>query len=205
MRFKILAAVLMSTFMLFSAILMGQSEINKIPLEREDEKGVKMKKTLSHTNIPFNTIHGDSASLENYEGNVVLIVNVASECGFTPQYADLEKLYREYKEKGLVVIGFPANNFGGQEPGSDEQIYTFCTSKFDVSFPMMSKISVKGDDKHPLFVYLTEETEHEGEIKWNFEKFLLSKDGNLVARFRSQVKPFDDDLVALIEKELKAE
>ncbi|NIS15113.1 MAG: redoxin domain-containing protein [Aliifodinibius sp.] len=159
---------------------------------------------MNHMKIQFNTILGDTVSLEDYKGNVVMIVNVASECGNTPQYADLEKLYQKYEDEGLVVIGFPSNSFN-QEPGTDEQIYKFCTSKFDVTFPMMSKVSVKGEDKHPLFVYLTEDNDMKGEIKWNFEKFILDKDGNLVARFATKVNPLDDEVVAVIEKELEAE
>jgi glutathione peroxidase len=163
----------------------------------------EMDSVVSHITIPFNTIKGKETSLEEFEGKVVLIANVASECGFTPQYADLERLYRLYKDRGFVILGFPANNFGGQEPGTDELIYQFCTSKFDVTFPMMSKISVKGDDIHPLFAYLTEGTPLKGDIKWNFEKFLLDNKGNLVARYPSATKPLDKDIVTRIEGLLK--
>ena len=152
-----------------------------------------------------NDIDGKEISLADFEGKVLLIVNTASKCGFTPQYEDLEVLYNEYKEEGLVVVGFPANNFGGQEPGSNEEIKTFCLTNYDVSFPMMSKVSVKGDDIHPLFAELTT-TENEsftGDIKWNFEKFLIGKDGSLVERFRSRTKPLSDDLKKSIERELK--
>ncbi len=144
--------------------------------------------------------------LSQYKGKVVLIVNVASKCGFTKQYAGLEKLYENYKDKGLVVIGFPANNFGGQEPGSNEQIQEFCSSKFNVTFPMMSKVSVKGDDKAPLFKYLTEKPtagDLAGEIKWNFNKFLIGKDGKIVARYESKVAPEDKKLIGEIEAALK--
>lgn len=149
-------------------------------------------------------IDGNEISLADFEGKVLLIVNTASKCGFTPQYEDLEVLYNEYKDQGLLVVGFPANNFGGQEPGTNEEIKTFCLTKYDVSFPMMSKVSVKGDDIHPLFAQLTS-TENEsftGEIKWNFEKFLIAKDGTLVERFRSRTKPLSDDLKNSIEREL---
>jgi glutathione peroxidase len=150
--------------------------------------------------LPFETIAGDTTCLADFSGKVVLIVNVASECGYTGQYAGIEELYRTYQEKGLVVIGFPANNFGGQEPGTNEQILKFCESKFGVTFPMMAKVSVKGKDKHPLFVYLTEQAGIPGEIKWNFSKFLVDRDGNLAARFGSGDKPMSGKLVQNIEK-----
>jgi glutathione peroxidase len=126
-------------------------------------------------------------------------VNTASECGYTPQYEGLEKLYEKYKDKGLVIVGFPANNFGGQEPGTNEEIAKFCSSKFSVTFPMMAKVSVKGDDKHALFTYLTEQSPIPGEIGWNFNKFLLDKDGKLIARYPSKVEPLDPQLTSKIE------
>ena len=135
--------------------------------------------------IPFQTITGESTSLKDYAGKVIMIVNVASRCGFTGQYAGLEELYQTYSDSGLVVIGFPANNFGGQEPGSNEEILSFCQTKFDVTFPMMAKVSVKGKDKHPLFRRLTEGNEFSGEIKWNFTKFLIDREGKLAGRFGS--------------------
>jgi len=150
--------------------------------------------------IPFETIAGDTTRLGDFRGSVVLIVNVASECGYTPQYTDLEALYRRFKDSGLVVIGFPANNFGGQEPGTNEQILAFCQSKYDVTFPMMAKVSVKGSDKHPLFVGLTETSSVPGEIEWNFSKFLLDREGNLVARFPTKVKPMSEEIVGKVEE-----
>ena len=159
--------------------------------------------STNHVNITFGTITGDTTSLADYKGKVVLLFNAASKCGFTPQYEDLEKLYQTYKDSGLVVIGFPANNFGNQEPGTNEEILDFCRINYGVTFPMMSKISVKGDNKHPLFVYLTEKSNYPGEIKWNFEKFLLDKNGQLIARHESRVKPFDKELVTQIERLLK--
>jgi len=152
-------------------------------------------------------IEGDEVSLSDYSGKVVLIVNTASKCGYTPQYEGLQELYDTYNEEGLVVLGFPANNFGGQEPGSDEEILEFCTTKFDVSFPMFSKVSVKGDDQHPLFNFLTsvENPDFTGEINWNFEKFLIDKEGKLVHRFRSKTKPMSDELTAAVKVELGQE
>lgn len=166
--------------------------------------GLFMSKNFVHE-YKVNNIDGEEINLADYNGKVLLIVNTASKCGFTPQYHDLEKLYDEYKDQGLVVLGFPANNFGGQEPGSNEDIKTFCLTKYDVSFPMMSKVSVKGDDIHPLFAELTsaENQSFSGEIKWNFEKFLISKDGELVERFRSKTKPLSDELISSVKRELQ--
>jgi glutathione peroxidase len=156
--------------------------------------------TVDYLKIPFTTIAGDTTNLAAFSGKVVLIVNVASECGNTPQYAGLEKLYRTYKDSGLVVIGFPANNFGGQEPGTNEQILKFCTATYNVSFPMMAKVSVKGNDKHSLFTALTEKSNMAGEIRWNFSKFLLDRHGNLVARFDPAVQPDSEQLLSAIRK-----
>ena len=149
----------------------------------------------------LNSIEGKPAPLSAYQGKVVLIVNVASRCGFTPQYAGLEALYEKYKDRGFVILGFPANNFGGQEPGTNEEIKTFCSTKYNVTFPMYSKISVKGDDKAPLYQFLTDATG--SEIQWNFTKFLVDKDGKVVARFESKVTPESPDIAAAIEKALR--
>src|SRR5256714_11081151 len=135
----------------------------------------------------LNSIDGAATPLSSYKGKVVLVVNVASKCGYTPQYAGLETLYEKYKTRGFVIVGVPANNFGGQEPGTNEEIKTFCSRNYSVSFPMMSKVSVKGDDKTPLYQYLT--TAKGGEIQWNFTKFLVDKQGNIAARFESAVTP----------------
>lgn len=154
----------------------------------------------------LNSIDGQPAPLATYKGKVLLIVNVASKCGFTPQYEALEGLYEKYKTQGLVVLGFPANNFLGQEPGTNGQIKDFCERTYHVKFPMYAKISVKGDDKTPLYHYLTEtETDPaaSGEIKWNFTKFLVSRDGKILARFEPAVKPDSAEVVDAIEKALK--
>jgi glutathione peroxidase len=128
-------------------------------------------------------INGENATLNDYKGKVLLIVNVASKCGLTPQYDALQKVYEANKDKGLVVLGFPANNFGGQEPGTDAEIKTFCSSKYNVTFPMFSKISVKGEDIHPLYKWLLAQTENHSDIEWNFGKFLIARDGSKVLRF----------------------
>ncbi len=148
----------------------------------------------------LNSIDGKPAPLAAYQGKVVLIVNVASRCGFTPQYAGLEALYEKYKDRGFTILGFPANNFGGQEPGTNEEIKTFCSSKYNVTFPMYAKISVKGDDKAPLYQFLTATG---GEIQWNFTKFLVDKDGKVVARFEPKVTPESPDVTEAIEKALR--
>ena len=154
----------------------------------------------------LNNINGENIPLKKFEGQVLLIVNTASECGYTPQYEGLQSLYEEYKDKGVAVLGFPANNFGGQEPGTDEEIKQFCKVNYGVTFPMFSKISVKGDDINPLFDYLTSQSNPDftGEIKWNFEKFLIGKDGQLLRRFRSDVTPQSDQIINAIDKALQS-
>lgn len=153
----------------------------------------------------MNSIDGKPVALSQYKGKVLVIVNVASKCGFTGQYKNLETLYRTYKDRGLVVLGFPANDFLGQEPGSNEQIAQFCKRTYDVSFPMFAKISVKGSDKHPLYQFLTDKKanpQHGGELSWNFNKFIVDKNGKVVARFGSMTNPESKDMVAAIEKAL---
>lgn len=153
--------------------------------------------------IPLVDIEGNKTSLKKYQGKVLLIVNVASKCGFTGQYEGLEALYRKYKSKGVVVLGFPCNQFFGQEPGSNQEIARFCRSKYDVTFPMFAKLDVKGVDQHPLFTYLTGEASPKpGKVSWNFNKFLIGRDGKLVERFGSMTKPDSDSLTSAVEKEL---
>ena len=147
------------------------------------------------------SIDGAPAPLSAYKGKVALIVNVASQCGYTPQYAGLEKLYEKYKDKGFVVLGFPANNFGAQEPGTNEEIKTFCTRNYSVTFPMYSKISVKGSDKAPLYKFLTDSAG--GEVKWNFTKFLVDGNGKVISRFESGVEPDSSELAGAVEKALR--
>lgn len=151
-------------------------------------------------------IDGSEVKLESYKGKVVMIVNTASKCGLTPQYEALQATYDKYKDKDFVVLGFPSNNFMGQEPGTDNEIKEFCTLKYKVSFPMFSKISVKGLDQHPLYTYLTNEKSNpgfSGDISWNFEKFLIGKDGKTLARFSPSTKPDDAKIIEAIEKALK--
>jgi glutathione peroxidase len=153
-----------------------------------------------------NSIDGAPMPLAKFQGKVMLIVNVASKCGFTPQYEGLEAVYEKYKDQGLVIVGFPANNFMAQEPGTDAEIKTFCSTKYNVKFPMYSKISVKGNDKAPLYQFLTDPATNPsfaGEIKWNFTKFLVDRNGKVIARFESPVKPESPEVTAAIEKALK--
>ena len=151
------------------------------------------------------SIDGDHVSLKSYHGKVVLLVNVASKCGFTPKYAGLEAVYEKYKDRGLVIVGIPANNFAQQEPGTNEEIKKFCSNKYNVSFPMMAKVSVLGDDKTPLYQFLTDPTANPkigGDIKWNFTKFLFDRHGKPVARFEPAVKPDSPEVAAAIEAAL---
>jgi glutathione peroxidase len=150
-------------------------------------------------------IDGNPVDLAKYRGRVALVVNTASRCGFTPQYEGLQALYSEYKDRGLVVLAFPANNFKEQEPGTDQEIKEFCTTKYNVEFPIFSRISVAGEDKHPLYQFLTSPQTNPpfaGEITWNFNKFLVDRDGNVVARFESKDKPQDPQVIDAIEKAL---
>ncbi|MBS1561666.1 MAG: glutathione peroxidase [Bacteroidetes bacterium] len=154
----------------------------------------------------MNDINGKPVDLAKYKGHVTLIVNVASFCGYTKQYSGLESLYRSYKDRGFVVLGFPANDFGAQEPGTDVEIAQFCQTKYDVTFPMFSKITVKGEGKAPLYGMLTSGLGNSalaGEIGWNFEKFLIGKDGQIIKRYKSTVEPSSEELRADIEAALK--
>ncbi len=150
------------------------------------------------------SIDGKPMPLAKFKGKVVLVVNVASRCGYTPQYSALESLYEKYKGQGFVIVGFPANNFGAQEPGTNKEIKTFCSRKYNVTFPMYSKVSVKGDDQTPLYQYLTKQTGSSiaGDIKWNFTKFLVDRNGNVVERFESAVTPDSKEVVSAVEKQL---
>ncbi len=150
----------------------------------------------------MNSLQGQPVSLESYKGKVVLIVNVASKCGLTPQYVELQETYTKYKDQGLVILGFPANNFAGQEPGTNEEIEQFCRLNYGVDFPMFSKISVKGDDQHPLYQFLTQKDQNgvlDAEMQWNFQKFLVDKDGKLVEVIAPMTKVTEEGVVQKIE------
>ncbi len=160
---------------------------------------------MSLYDIPLNTLTGEPASLEPYRGKALLLVNVASKCGLTPQYTGLEQLQETYETKGFSVLGFPCNQFMGQEPGTPEEIQQFCSTTYGVTFPLFEKLEVNGEHRHPLYEQLTEVADAAGEagdVTWNFEKFLVSPAGEVVGRFRPQVEPADPTLVAAIEGEL---
>ena len=179
--------------------LIGMTTIQCNELVSNDDKS-------AFYNFTLNTIDGVPNKMSTYQGKVCLIVNVASKCGYTSQYANLEKVYQEYKNKGFMVLGFPANNFGGQEPGTDQEIKTFCSSSYNVNFNMYGKISVKGNDKHPLFTFLTSGAANSnlaGEIGWNFEKFLIDKNGKLIKRYKSNIDPMSLEMKTDIENALK--
>jgi len=161
------------------------------------------EKTVYDFNL--NSIDGQPTALSTFRGKVMLIVNVASRCGYTPQYSGLEALYEKYKDRGFVIVGIPANNFGAQEPGTNQEIKTFCTAKYHVTFPMMAKVSVKGSDITPLYAFLTGKSAHPstgGEIGWNFTKFLVGPDGKVLGRFDSAVEPDSKELISAVEKAL---
>ena len=171
---------------------------------KADEKPM-LKAANSIYDFTLKDIDGKEVSLGSYTGKVVMVVNVASRCGFTPQYEGLERLYQTYKDRGFVILGFPANNFLGQEPGTDAEIKSFCSLKYNVTFPMFSKLSVRGRDKHPLYQYLTEKQSNPGfagEITWNFNKFLIGRDGKISNRFGSRTKPDDKEVIQAIETAL---
>ncbi|SDZ16921.1 glutathione peroxidase [Amycolatopsis xylanica] len=160
---------------------------------------------MSIHDIPLRTLSGEPSTLGSLGGKALLVVNVASKCGLTPQYTGLEKLQETYADKGFSVVGFPCNQFGGQEPGSAEEIATFCSTTYGVSFPLFEKIDVNGDDRHPLYAELTQAADADGaagDIQWNFEKFLVSADGEVLARFRPQTTPEDETLVKAVEAAL---
>jgi glutathione peroxidase len=164
-------------------------------------------KVAKALNFVMQSIDDKPVNLGRYQGKVVLVVNVASKCGLTPQYKPLQALYEKYKEKGLVILGFPANEFGAQEPGSNEEIKKFCTDNYKVTFPMFSKIVVKGEEIHPFYKFLTSKETNEkfaGEIEWNFAKFVLNRKGEVVGRIKANTKPDSADVVKMIEKELTA-
>ncbi|MCW8130738.1 MAG: glutathione peroxidase [Planctomycetota bacterium] len=162
------------------------------------------KKVASIHEFSLKGNDGKDQKFDQYKGKVVLLVNVASKCGYTPQYKQLEAVYAKYKDQGLVVVGVPCNDFGGQEPGTDLEIKQFCSTKFNVTFPLMSKVHVQGAETPPLYKYLTADSPKPGKIKWNFEKFLIGKHGEVLDRYESKIKPDDPAVTKAIEDALKA-
>jgi len=189
--------IIHTTYVLAIALLLFLSKTDA----SNKSKGNEMDKNIKQ--ITVKDIDGKSVKLSDYKGKVLLIVNVASYCGYTKQYAGLEQIYKQYKDKGFEILAFPCNQFGEQEPGTNEEIKNFCSSKFDVSFKLFDKVDVNGSNKSPLYSILTDnELTGKSDIKWNFEKFLIDKDGNVVARYASKVEPTDKELISAIEKEL---
>ena len=160
---------------------------------------------MSLYDIPLRSLHGEPTSLAEHKGKALLVVNVASKCGLTPQYTGLEELHEQYAPRGFAVLGFPCNQFGQQEPGSPEEIETFCSTSYGVTFPLFEKIDVNGESRHPLYEQLTQQTDADGkagDIQWNFEKFLVSPEGEVVARFRPLIEPAAPELVRAVEQAL---
>lgn len=187
-----------------AAIQTARSAVAKNDSKTAAPKATASTKPMSVYNFKLKNLAGTEVDLSKYKGKTLLIVNTASKCGFTKQYAGLQKLHEKYGKDGLAILGFPANNFGSQEPGSDAEIGEFCQKNYGVGFDMFSKVSVKGEGKAPFFEFLTTEANPEltGEINWNFEKFLVTRDGKLIARFKSNVAPDAAPLVSAIESEL---
>lgn len=192
--------VILSAAALSSTIMMGP------PATRAESGGPLMAaKTVSFYDFTMDDIDGNPVNLSRFRGKVLLVVNTASFCGNTPQYADLEKMYETYQSKGFEILAFPANNFGQQEPGTNEEIKGFCLTKYAVSFPLFSKISVKGPDKHPLYRHLTEHSAFPGEVEWNFQKYLVDRSGKVVGRFHHRTKPLSPEIVSEVERVLAAQ
>ncbi|RQP13570.1 MAG: glutathione peroxidase [Chryseobacterium sp.] len=185
-----------ASLLAFSVACNGQQQNKKVNTVKQQT--MKAGNIYSYK-VP--SLAGGDIDFSDFRGKKILVVNTASECGYTPQYEDLQKLYEQYKDR-LVIVGFPANNFGGQEPGSNEEIKTFCEANYGVSFPMAAKVSVKGDDEAPIFKYLTRQELNgvkDTDIKWNFTKFLLDENGRLIDSFPSKVKPTDGEIVKYLK------
>jgi glutathione peroxidase len=189
----------LSTVALCGGLMAGLPEAPAV------QEGLLMAaKTPSVYDFTMDDIDGKPVNLGDYKGKVLLVVNTASLCGNTPQYTDLEHIYEQYHDKGFEILAFPANNFGQQEPGTNAEIKGFCLTKYSVSFPLFSKISVKGSDKHPLYHYLTEQSPFPGEVEWNFQKYLVDRSGNVVGRFHHRTKPAAPEVMNEIERVLAA-
>jgi glutathione peroxidase len=184
----------------------GSSDLLEPSLAQAKQEGaIRMAaQTPMVYDFTLNDIDGKPVSLSQFRGKVLLLVNTASFCGNTPQYTDLEKMYEQYREQGFEILAFPANNFGQQEPGTNEEIKTFCYTKYSLSFPLFSKISVKGNDKHPLYRYLTEQGPIPGEMEWNFQKYLVDRSGKVVARYHPRTKPLAPEIAQDVERVLAA-
>jgi len=173
-------------------------------VQASQEELIMAARSPSVYDFTMNDIDGKPVNLGQYKGKVLLVVNTASFCGNTPQYSDLQMMYDQYADKGFEILAFPANNFGQQEPGTNAEIKNFCYTKYSLTFPLFSKISVKGEDKHPLYRYLTEQSPFPGEVEWNFQKYLVDRSGNVVGRFHHRTKPLSPEVVKEVERVLAA-
>jgi glutathione peroxidase len=198
---EISRTMLAVTGMLLGGIGLGLIES---PAQAGQEGTMMAVKSTSVYDFTLNDIDGKPVNLNHYRGKVLLLVNTASFCGNTPQYAELQAMYEQYHDKGFEILAFPANNFGQQEPGSNEEIKSFCFTKYSLTFPLFGKISVKGSDKHPLYQYLTEQSPYPGEVEWNFQKYLVDRSGNIVGRFAHRMKPTSPEMVKEVERVLAA-
>jgi glutathione peroxidase len=198
--FILLLAIAASVIINNSIIAKDNKSTAELKLTAKPEGDKKMNNIST---IKVKDMDGKEVSFSSFKGKVLLIVNVASECGFTPQYKGLQQLYEKYKGKGLEILGFPCNDFGGQEPGSNQEIKTFCSANYGVTFKLFDKVKILGKDKNKLYAALTDnDVTGAKDVKWNFEKFLISKDGDIVARFPSKVEPMDKQIIDAIDKEL---
>jgi glutathione peroxidase len=198
---EISRTMLAVTGMLLGGIGLGLIES---PAQAGQEGTMMAVKSTNLYDFTLNDIDGKPVNLSHYRGKVLLLVNTASFCGNTPQYAELQAMYEQYHDKGFEILAFPANNFGQQEPGSNEEIKSFCFTKYSLTFPLFGKISVKGSDKHPLYQYLTEQSPYPGEVEWNFQKYLVDRSGNIVGRFAHRMKPTSPEMVKEVERVLAA-
>jgi len=201
--FKIILAITLLTNV---CIYAGCSDSAEIKSNNMNEKNNNLETTkVVNKNISDITVidmDGNKVKLSDYKGKVLMIVNVASKCGFTSQYKGLEEIYNRYKDQGFEILAFPCNDFGDQEPGSNDEIRTFCESKYNVTFKLFDKVNVIGDDKNVLYQRLTENSDPEGDISWNFEKFIIDKNGNITERFKSKVEPESGEVTSVIEARL---
>ncbi|MBK8983928.1 MAG: glutathione peroxidase [Ignavibacteria bacterium] len=199
----IVVAILLLNLNLYA----GCSDSSDVKNQNTDNESSKLNttttvKSKNISDLSVMDMDGNEVKLSDYKGKVLMIVNVASKCGYTKQYAGLEEIYKKYKDRGFEILAFPCNDFGGQEPGSNDEIRTFCESKYNVTFPLFDKIAVLGENKNPLYQRLTENSDPAGDIDWNFEKFIIDKNGDIAARFKSKVKPESEEVTAIIEEKI---
>ncbi len=193
-------------FLLNINLLAGCSDTSDVKNQNINKENSKLNtttvKTKNISDLSVMDMDGKEVKLSDYKGKVLMIVNVASKCGYTKQYKGLEEIYKKYKDRGFEILAFPCNDFSGQEPGSNDEIRTFCESKYNVTFPLFDKIAVLGENKSPLYQRLTENSDPAGDIGWNFEKFIIDKNGDISARFKSKVEPESEEVVSVIEEKI---